>query len=131
EGGFGEGDGDVDEQVVAAPAVEGAGGDAGDDLQVARRSAAHPGLALALEADARTVLGAGGDLHLDLGAGRGVPAAVALGARVVDDRAVAAAARAGLAERERPDVAAHDAAALAVGAQPRAAAGPGAAAAAL
>ena len=56
------GDRHVDDEVVAAPLVEGRVLDARDDEQVAGRSAPETGLALALEPDARAVLDAGGDL---------------------------------------------------------------------
>ena len=93
-------------EVVALARVEAAGGHAGDTIEVARRAAARAGLALALEADLGAVLHPGRDLDLDLRARGRAAGAVAGRAGVVDDRAVAAAPRAGLAEGEAAQVAA-------------------------
>ena len=76
------------------------GRDAHDQIEVARRAAAAPGLALAGEAHAAAVANAGGDVHahaLDRAHGSG---AATRRAGVIDDRARAAALRAGLGDRE-------------------------------
>src|SRR4029079_13844115 len=84
-----------------------------DDVQVARRAAVAPGLALAGEADARALAHAGRDVHpVALGRAHGAVAVAGL-AGVLDDGAGAAAAAAGLGDREQPLALRLEAAALA------------------
>src|SRR6476469_9504847 len=88
--------------------------DARDDIQIARRASRFPELALALEPDPRAVLDAGGDLH---GVALRPPLAtraLALLARLLDDRAVSAAARTRLRQREEPLALRDDATAMAL-----------------
>ena len=90
------------------------------DVQVARRRTAQPGFALAGQPDALTVLDARRDPDVD-GAGAGGHAgALALVARVLDDRAAAPALGARLGEAERTLVAVDHARAVAVRAHLRA-----------
>src|SRR5438477_4663200 len=73
-----------------------------DYVEVAGRTAAAPGLALAGQPDAARVLHGRGDVHpvaLDL---HGLAAALAGGARICDLRAGAAAERTRLRDREEP-----------------------------
>src|SRR5690606_41253325 len=83
------------------------------DVEVARRSAGHAGLALAGQADAVAVVDAGRDLHLQhlLLADATVAGAVAAGAG--DHLATAAAGRTGLLHGEDAALHAHLAAAAA------------------
>src|SRR5581483_8175479 len=95
-----ERDGNVHDEIVAAPLVRVGARDARHDDEIACRPTVLAGLALALQADLRAVLHARLHLHrvrLDppLAAG-----AVAVRARLLDHGAVAAAARARLRERE-------------------------------
>src|SRR5262249_24642574 len=121
-----EADRDVEHEVVAAALVELRRLHARDDVQVAGGRAAVAGLALALELDLGAVLDAGRDAHrVALGAPLTAGAA-ARPARRLDDRAVAAAARARLLQGEEPLRRRDDAAAVALGAALRRGAGRGA-----
>src|SRR5207247_556774 len=100
ERGVGERDGDVDDEVRAAPLVDRRLGHARDDDQVAGRAAAVAGLALALEADPRPVLDPGRDLDRVALPPALASSAVAARAGLLDDRAVAVAARTRLREAE-------------------------------
>src|ERR1700756_1677650 len=97
-------------------------------VQIARRCASKPCLALTGQPDALTVLHARGYPHVDGPAARGHAGAFALGARVLDDRARAAAVGARLRESESTLVAADHAGAVARRAHLRARARPRAAA---
>src|SRR5581483_11447900 len=90
------------------------GVDLHDDVEVAVGAAVPARLALALEPDARAVLRPG--RHLDLVALRRAlaPRAAAVAARLLDDDAVAAAARAGLGQREQAVAVGDDARAVAL-----------------
>src|SRR3954464_15804168 len=86
-----------------------------DHVEVARRRAAGPGLALAGQADAAALTHARGDLHAESLRLVHEPRAAAGRARVVDDRAAPAAARAGLGDGEHPLPFDLDAATVALG----------------
>src|SRR6185437_5315642 len=75
---------------------------AGDHEQVARLTAAQPGLALAGQPDAAAVAHAGRDVHAQLADGPLRARAGARGAGILDHRARAVAVRAGLGDREDP-----------------------------
>ena len=93
-------DGNLDDEIVAAALVERRRGHADDDVEIAGRPARAALLATALEPDPRPVLRARGNLHL-VGLLHALSArAAARLARLLDDRPVAAAARARLRERE-------------------------------
>ena len=94
---LGDRDRHLDDEVVAAALEEVVGLDAHAHVEVAGRSAAHAGLALALDADLAAVLDARRDLDV-VPAGLVLHAGAAAGrARVLDDRALPVAARARLA----------------------------------
>ena len=78
----------------------GEGGDAGDDVEVAGRTAERTVLALAGDPDPGAVVDPGGDLDAVALALHRQAGAAAGRARVLDDLAAAAALRAGLADRE-------------------------------
>src|SRR5581483_9388547 len=107
-------DGHLEHEVGAAPLVQRRGVDLHDDVEVAVGAAVPARLALALEPDARAVLRPG--RHLDLVALRRAlaPRAAAVAARLLDDDAVAAAARAGLGQREQAVAVGDDARAVAL-----------------
>ena len=100
-------------------------------MQVAGRADAHPGLALALEPDPRSILDTRRNPNrVALGAPL-TPGAMALRARLLDHGAVAAATRARLRERKEPLALGLDSAAVALGADDRGSSGLCAGAAAL
>ena len=84
-----------------------------EDVEVARRAAAHARLALAGEADARAVLDAGGDVDRQRPLARHAARAGAVVARVVDRLAAALAGRAGALDGEEALLRAHAAMAAA------------------
>ena len=90
-----------------------------DDVEVAVGAAVRAGLALALEAEAHPVARAGRDLHRVALRAPLAAAAAAGRARVVDHRAVPAAARARLREREQALALGLHAAPVALGADAR------------
>src|SRR5207237_8832708 len=106
-------------EVGPTPPVEPRLGHARDDVQAAGRATAHPGLALALEPDPRSILDTRRNPNrVALGAPL-TPGAMALRARLLDHGAVAAATRARLREREEPLALGLDSAAVALGADDR------------
>src|SRR4029450_376277 len=119
----------LEHEVGTPPLVERRRVDLDADEQVAVGSAVSPLLALALQPDAGAVLRA--RRHLDLIPARDALATGSAARRTgrVDDDAVAAAAMAGMGEREKALAVRDDAAPLAVGARAGRGAGLGAAAA--
>src|SRR4051794_7519481 len=110
----------LDLDVVALAGEDRRALDVHDHEQVAGRAAVRPRLALAGEPDLAALLHAGGDVG-PVALGGAQPAlAVAGGARVLDDRARAVAALAGLGDGEQPLALRLDAAALAARAHLRA-----------
>src|SRR5581483_3016618 len=102
ERGLREGHRHVELQIgLAAPAVQLRRLDARDDEQVASRAAAVAGLALPAQLDPRPVLDARRDLHPEAAGAPLAPAASAARARLLDDGAVPAAARARVREGEQ------------------------------
>ena len=95
-------DRDVEDEIGAAALEERRRLDLDHDEEVARRAAVVAGLALALEPHLRAALRAGGNLHGVALRHAFAAAAAAVPARRLDDRAVPAAARARLREREQP-----------------------------
>src|SRR5436305_627433 len=89
-------------------------------IQVARRRAAQPGLALAGQPDPLSVLDTGRDPHVDGARAGGYAGAFAFVAGVLDDRAAAPAVRAGFGEAERALIAVDHARAVTAGADLRA-----------
>src|SRR4029079_2127233 len=91
----------LDLEVAVGPAVEDRRGrHPGRHEQVPGRSAERSVLALAGEPDPRPVLDAGGDVDAVALALQRQPGAAAVGARMLDDLAAAAALGTGLADRE-------------------------------
>ena len=87
-------------QVVAVTLEELVSLDVQDHVEIARRPAELPGLALTLVADPRVLLDAGRNLHQDRVLGLDPRLAAARRARIDDQRARSAAHRAGLRHRE-------------------------------
>src|SRR4051794_22005236 len=123
---LGDGDRDLDLEVVALALEDRRLAHVRDDVEVARRPAAQAGLALAGKADARALLDAGGDVHAGALHLTQAPLAAAGGAGLLDHRAGAAAARARTGDGEHALALRLDAAAVADradlrrGARPRA-----------
>src|SRR5580700_7610801 len=92
----------LDLQVVAAALEHGRCRDVGHQIQVAGGTTAVTGLALARQADAAAVTNTGGDVDAHALDGAHGARPVARRAGVLDDRPRAAAARAGLGDREHP-----------------------------
>src|SRR5579863_3624190 len=89
--------------------------DVDDDVEIALRSAAVAGLALAAQLEARSVIDARRNLHRERFGLADSPLSLALGARVGDDHALAAALPAGRRDREESLLRADLAAAAAIG----------------
>src|SRR5207248_8464048 len=119
ERGVGERDADLDDQIVAAARVDLRRRDPRDHVEVARLRAAVTGLALAAQADPRAVLDSRGNLHGVALRPPLAPRAVAARARILDHRAVAAAARTRRRQPEEPLALDFDAAPVALGADGR------------
>src|SRR5262249_1397348 len=98
---FGVCDRHVDDEVGVAALKALRRLDARDDEQVARRAAVRTDLALALEADARALPHAGGDLPRVRLPPHFRPGAVTVAARLLDHRPVPATARARLGQRKQ------------------------------
>src|SRR3954471_17631037 len=110
--GLGDRERHLDLDVVALAGEDRRAVDVHDDEQVARWAAVRPWLALAGEPDLAALLDAGGDVR-PVALGGAQPAlAVAGGAGILDDRARAVAALAGLGDGEQPLALRLDAAAL-------------------
>src|SRR5690606_5477254 len=87
-------------QVAALAAEYTVGANVDLDVEIARRAAVFPGLAFTREPDAIPAVHAGGNFHGEIARFLLAPAPAAVGARLGDDRAGAAALRAGLLEGE-------------------------------
>src|SRR5207244_1058679 len=111
---LGVGDGNVDDEIRASTIEPLRGLDPRHDEQIARRPARLADLTFALEADARTVLDARRNLDRVAARAPFAAAALAFAARLLHDRAVAAATRAGLRQREQTLALRDDAAAVAL-----------------
>src|SRR5262249_52197002 len=114
ESGGRERDGDLDDQIIAAPLVGVGLRDPCDDDPGAVRTAVPAALALALEPDLRAVFAARLDLHRVRAQSALATRALALRARLLDHGAVAAAARTRLGQREQALALGGDAAAVAL-----------------
>src|SRR4051812_11438024 len=97
-------------QVGAVTLEERVGGQRGKNIEIARRPAAHTGLALVGEADAGAVLDAGRDVDRERALARHPARARARRARVLDHLAAALADRAGALQREEAALGVADAA---------------------
>src|SRR6185437_738923 len=97
---------DLGEDVVALAHEAWVGLDVHEDVRVARTSAECPRMAPAGDADPLAVVDAGGHVHVDSGGLDDAARAAALGARMLDERPTAVAARAGLGADELPEDAA-------------------------
>ncbi len=107
ERGRGHGDRRLAEEVRAVALEEGVRLDRDEDVEVARRAAAHARLALAGETDRRAVLDARGDLDRKGLVALDAALAVAGVAGVLDHLTLAAAARAGPLDGEETGLGAH------------------------
>src|SRR6476619_1429595 len=119
ERGFRVRDGNLDDQIRAAPLELLRRVDPRHDIEVARRPTAFTDLALALEADSRAVLHACRNLHRVVLRAPLATCARALLARLLDDRPVPAAARTRLRQREQTLALRDDAATVALRADHR------------
>ena len=120
---LGDREGHLDLDVLAFALEDRRGSHVGDDVEIARRPAARPGLALAGQADARALLDARRDVDAVALERAHRPRAVAGRAGILDHGARAAAARAGLGDREHALALGLDPAALAAWADLRRGAG--------
>src|SRR5215207_4807504 len=116
---LGDGDRHLDLEVVALAPEDRRLLDAGDHVEVAGRTAAQAGLALAGQPDPRALLDAGGDVDLVLLELARAALALAGMAGVLDDGPGAAAAGARTGDREQSLALGLDAAAVADGAHDR------------